>query len=103
MAALPNIISAELFNIQFRVSDVAIEHICSKIEEYQYVVGEVQNLDHAIYIDFGTGTAKGQLRIDRMAKSFEICVSADGITVLPTSGSWSDVTAYLDEVSALSK
>ena len=73
---IPKTILDEIFNIEFKPSDVLIDHVSDAIEDLGFVVGEVQNFDTSVYIEFSLpdlGIAKLDctLIIHRMKKVFE--------------------------------
>jgi hypothetical protein len=78
---------------------MAIDYICGKLEEFGFVVDTVQNLDVIIRITFKRSEDRGELRIDRMGKLFEICAVIGGETIFPVSGNWELIADYLLAVS----
>lgn len=92
---LPQSIKSELFNIRHQVSEMALDYICTKIEQFGFVIDEQENLDLIIRITFKRGEDYGELRIDRLAREFEICAVVDGETIIPATGSWELVINYL--------
>jgi len=92
---LPETVKSELFDVRHHVGDMALEFICSKIEEFGFVVDEQENLDLAVRITFKNGDDHGELRIDRLQQEFEICAVVDGETIFPMVGNWDLVLRFL--------
>lgn len=67
----------DIFNIEYKPTDVLIDHFSDELEDCGFVVGEVANYDTAIYIDFSIpemtiASLDATLVIHRMSKSFEV-------------------------------
>jgi hypothetical protein len=92
---LPQSIDSELFDIRHQVGEMALDYICTKIEQFGFVIDEQENLDLIVRIVFKSGEDYGELRIDRLAREFEICAVIDGETIIPAVGSWELVMNYL--------
>lgn len=72
-----------------------MDFICGKLEEFGFVVDEVQNLDVIVRITFKRKDDYGELRIDRLGKFFDISAVINGETIFPASGSWELVMNFL--------
>jgi len=93
---LPHEIESELFYLKNRVSDTIIEYITDEFWKYRLRITCVDNCDVYVYFDFeGPKNTKGELRIDRFQKTFEISARNDDVVVLPVSGDWSVVLKFL--------
>ena len=89
---IPDAVIEDIFDISYKASDVLIDHISDVLEDHGFVVGDVDNYDASIYIDFSLpgidiADLDGQLIIRRMDKVFEVAAnllfpkkSSDSIT-----------------------
>lgn len=92
---LPETVKSELFDIRHQVGDMALDFICGRLEEFGFVVDDIQNFDVVITIIFKRSEDLGEIRIDRMAKLFEINAVIGGETIFPASGNWELVEEFL--------
>lgn len=92
---LPQTVTAELFNVEYREIDMSIEFICSKLVEFGFIVTDQKHFDPMVWIKFKRQEDHGELRIDRMNRSFYICAVVDGETIFPIEGGWEAVLGYL--------
>lgn len=103
MGMMPPVVLDEIFNLQRRVSDQAIDHISDELDAFRCAISKVDDNDLAVTIHFGRSLngmpeVKGEIRIDRLAKNFEIAGSCEG-TMLPISGDWEMIIEYLRQLT----
>ena len=102
---LPDIIQDEIFCLSSRVSDVVIDHLCSDIEQFEFVIRNVTNYDCSIIIDLVRESQDSiphthvNLRIDRIFRIFEITAEYGDEMVLPRIGDWDGTLDYLEKLS----
>ena len=100
---MPPVILKEIFNLQHRVSDQAIDYISDELNIFRCVISEIEDNDLAVTINFGrslNGMPKvnGVIRIDRLSKRFEIVGCCEG-TMLPICGNWDVIIEYLRQLT----
>lgn len=100
---MQSVILDEIFNLQHRVSDQAIDYISDELDSFRCTISEVEDNDVAVTISFGrslNGMSKvvGEIRIDRLRKQFEIVGRCEG-TMLPACGSWDVIIEYLRQLT----
>ena len=65
----------ELFNVKYKVNDVAVSDLCDEIERTGIEISGTENYDPIIYLEFnismGISMLKGNVIVNRMDKSFE--------------------------------
>jgi hypothetical protein len=71
---LPKPIIVDLFDIEYKPSRTAIDHIADIIENHGFVVTEIKDYDIRIWFPFRENEhgVEGTLIIDRMDRTFEI-------------------------------
>ncbi len=99
MNILPRPILDEIFNLQFQISDIAIQHFVDELDDLGFVVTNYINHDAAVMLNFSGEGMVGELRIDRIRRCFDIIVKCEGAVVLPASGDWNLVVEYLQKVT----
>ena len=79
---LPNPIIADLFDVEFKPSRAAIDHVADIIESQGFRIASIDNFDIKIWLNFGLseGALDGALVIDRMDRAFEITAKDHGIS-----------------------
>ena len=95
---LPDSISQVLFDIRYKLQDVDLEYICSAVEQLSYVISSIDNYDTSVVIKFKDAVSNGELRVDRMAREFELTIQRDGYTYLPLRSDWDLVISNLRKV-----
>jgi hypothetical protein len=101
---LPRTITDEIFNLRYRVNDVALNHVYDELLKYGCLVTGTIDCDASIIIYFKRPNdathplLDGELRIDRIERTFEIAVKYGDTTVLPMLGAWELIDQYLNEV-----
>ncbi len=104
MYTLPQVVLDEIFNLEFKVSDQAIEYISDELDKFGCVISNSFDYDMSVIIMFYKQHDKshpyleGELRIDRIQRRFEICVKYGEETVLPAFGDWDLIIEYLVKV-----
>jgi hypothetical protein len=101
---LPNAIKKELFAIEYKINDIAIEYIIEELKKFNFEVSNILDCDASIIVDFEReiNKTKGELRIDRIEQCFEISARIGDATFLPISGGWSIIEEYLSQLSEFS-
>tara|TARA_R110000751_G_scaffold101612_2_gene195913 strand:- start:1238 stop:1543 length:306 start_codon:yes stop_codon:yes gene_type:complete len=97
---ITNSIIQELLDIRYAVDDAALECVYDTLELYECDITTVNNLDWVIIIKF-TDKSKdliGELRIDRVKKSFTVVGYCGGF-MLPAEGDWKVVLEYLNHLT----
>ncbi len=74
---LPNPIIVDLFDISFKPSRTAIDHIADVIEDHGFDVQDINDYDVKIWYTFSEGTKKGELIVNRMDRTFELSAEQD--------------------------
>ena len=77
---LPDPIVVDLFDIEYKASRVALDHLADVIDSKGFQVTKIDDFDIKIWITFGSGMLEGTLIIDRMLRNFEIAASDDEVT-----------------------
>jgi len=100
---LSSVVLNEIFNIKYRISDQAIEHISDELDKFRCVISRVDDNDLAITICFdrcinNLPIVEGEIRIDRVMNNFGIIGSCDGL-MLPINGDWSMILTYLEQLT----
>lgn len=100
---LSSIVLNEIFNIKYRISDQAIDHISDELDKFRCVISRVDDNDLAITIYFdrridNLPLVKGEIRIDRIMHDFGIIGFCDGL-MLPAKGDWSMILTYLGQLT----
>lgn len=93
---LPPCIEREIFTLSSVAGDPALDYICDIIECLGYCVKSLDNMDCAIAIYLCRAQTDVELRIDRIARTFEAAAFQNGYTIMPVCGSWNDVLRYLE-------
>jgi len=93
------VIYDEIFNIEHKVSEVALDFIRDELDKYQIDIAHIIDYDHTIVIKFsknldGLPIVYGEIRIDRIYKCFTITGYCQGF-LLPAIGDWNDIEQYL--------
>ena len=93
----------EIFNVKYRVSDQALDHISDELDKFRCTVSHIEDNDHAVTIYFGREmngmpSVEGEIRIDRITGNFEI-VGICGGFMLPIEGDWSVIIEYLRQLT----
>jgi len=98
---LPHVIKKELFAIEYKINDVAVEYIVEELKKFNFEVLGVFDYDASIIIDFErkSNNTKGEFRVDRIKQCFEISARINDITFLPASGDWDIINTYLQQLS----
>lgn len=100
-SVLPDTILDEIFHLSSRVNDVAIDYLCSDLEQCGYNVSDVHNFDCSIIIDLKADGICANVRIDRIFRTFEVVAKTADYTILPRNGDWGGVLEYLINVRGL--
>ena len=98
---LPNQIVKELFAIEYKVSDIVVDHVIEELNKFDCIPTSISDYDTSIIIEFGKigdSPMEGELRIDRLNKQFEICARFQGNTFLPAYGNWHIIEEYLNQL-----
>ena len=100
---LPQVIHDEIFNLQRRVTEQALEYIGDQLGTFRCTVSEIIDNDLAVTIRFGRSLngipeVEGEIRIDRMTKQFDIAGRCEG-TMLPATGDWGVIIEYLRQLT----
>jgi hypothetical protein len=104
MNTLPQAVAGDIFDLRYRVSDIAIEHLADELVKFGCIVSSTVNYDSAVVIYFSRADddthpyLDGELRIDRIEQHFAICVRYGDETILPAFGGWSLVEEYLNKL-----
>ncbi len=104
MHAIRDVILGEIFNLCYRVSDVAIEYLCDELEKCGCIVSHHDNFDSSVFLYFQRSAdethpvLEGELRVDRIYKRFEISAKYGNETIMPASGDWNLVMEYLQKI-----
>ena len=79
---LPKPIIVDLFDVEYRPSQVAIDHVADIIEGFGFSVSHINNYDIRVWFNFGMADSEldGKLIVDRMDRTFEIFAEAGEIT-----------------------
>ena len=87
----------EILDLRYVVNDAALESIYDALACYDCNITTVNNLDWVIIIKFVNKSKNlmGELRVDRVKKTFSIVGYCDGF-MLPAEGNWHTVIEYLD-------
>lgn len=95
---LSELVLSELFDIRYIVKDHIIEFVVDELWKNRVKVVQVMNCDSTIYMDLLNNDHVGELKIDRFAKRFVICLR-DGENIIPPAvGNWAEIKRYLDIV-----
>lgn len=103
MRVLPGPVLSEIFDLRHKPSDVALGHLLDDLDDLELVVRSTNNYDHAIVVHFyrsGDHPIQGEIRIDRIRRTFDVSAMVDGAVVLPASGGWGLVLEYLQKLAA---
>jgi hypothetical protein len=76
---LPNPVIVDLFDIEYKPSRTAIDHIADVVESHGFSVNRIDNFDVRIWyrlLKEGTDLS-GDLIVDRMSRTFEISADCD--------------------------
>jgi hypothetical protein len=93
---LPPIVLTELFDLRHQVNDVILQHIADELESFGLSVTNIANLDHAILYSFrGPEKLKGELRVDRITRRFEIIWATSEYWAFPVCGDWTEIRSAL--------
>lgn len=96
-----NTVLCEIFDLRFKPNDVTLNHFLDDIEGLNFTVSRCHNYDHAIVIIFyrpGSPSVNGEIRIDRIRRTFDISVKIGAEVVLPVSGDWDLILECLTKV-----
>jgi hypothetical protein len=96
---LPKTIQKEIFNLQFKISDMAVEFISDEFQKLNFHINRVIDNDLAV-----TFYAEGQnctieMRIDRLAQKFQLSASKDGYTYMPVVGNWDRIMGCMQQLT----
>jgi hypothetical protein len=94
---LPEVILTELFNLTYKVNDVAISYLCDELEQLEYTIDHIvdDDDDDLITLVFSKGKLSGELCVDRIKQQFEIIIRNDASLLLPTTGDWATMLKCL--------
>lgn len=93
---LPLIIAQDLFvNLQYHVGELTIEFLKDELYQYGYTVLEVRDYDMAVILEIRAPLVLGQIRVDRILKSFETTLMVGEELLLPLWGNWDEILSYL--------
>jgi hypothetical protein len=104
MNILPRAVVDEIFNLEFRVSEQALEYVEGEFSRFGCVVSNHCDYDVAVMVYFNRPAdaahprLEGELRIDRIERRFEIGVKYGDELIFPAYGDWNLVTKYLTKV-----
>jgi hypothetical protein len=98
--SLPSPIHDEIFNIVYRPTDVALGHLTDDISARGFTIVDIIDRDLTIYLLFRRDDISGSIRIDRLAKLFQIEAKSAGGHYLPGCGNWDSIGTYLDNLRA---
>lgn len=93
----------EIFNVKYRVSEQALDHISDELDQFRCTISRVEDNDLAVTIYFGRNmngmpAVEGEIRIDRVNERFEIVGVCEGF-MLPAHGDWSVILEYLRQLT----
>lgn len=99
---LSQVILNEIFNIRYRVSEQALDHISDELDRFRCMVSRVEDHDLAVTIYFsrnmnGMPAVEGEIRIDRVTNTFWVVGICDGL-MMPVEGDWSVILEYLRQL-----
>jgi hypothetical protein len=80
---LPKPIIVDLFDVEYRPSQVAIDHVADIVEGYGFSVSHINDYDIRVWFNFemaDRGGLDGKLIIDRMSRTFEIFAEDGRVT-----------------------
>jgi hypothetical protein len=79
---LPKPVIVDLFDVEYRPSQVAIDHVADLIEGFGFRVSDINDYDIRVWFNFGMVNRglDGKLIVDRMTRTFEIFAEDGGIT-----------------------
>lgn len=97
---LPQVVLDEIFDLRYKISEQAVEHLADQLDEFECVVVGYVDYDMSMVIAFKRRDppAEGELRIDRTQGDFEISIKRGDEMFLPRRGSWAMVIEYLIKV-----
>lgn len=103
MVMLSQAVLDEIFNVRYRVSEQALDHISDELDQFRCTVSHVEDNDLAVTIYFGRNmngmpAVEGEIRIDRVNNQFEIVGVCEGF-MLPVTGDWSVILEYLRQLT----
>jgi len=84
--SLPEPIVVDLFDVEYKPSKVAIDHIGDIIDGFGFQVENIDDYDIRLWFDWRLAenkSVKGRLIIDRMNRTFEITASNNEIIYTP--------------------
>jgi len=104
MGMLSQTVLTEIFNVKYRVSEQALDHISDELDQFRCTISRIEDNDMAVTIYFGRNmngmpAVEGEIRIDRVRKLFEIVGICEG-WMLPAEGDWSVIIEYLRQLTA---
>ena len=77
---LPDPIVVDLFDIEYKASRVALDHLADVVDSKGFQVTKIDDFDIKIWITFGLDMLEGILIIDRLLRNFEIAASDHEVT-----------------------
>jgi hypothetical protein len=81
--SLPLPIIVDLFDIEYKASRVALDHLADVVEDAGFRASKIDDYDIKIWISFDSELHTdlcGELIIDRMSRTFEISARDDSVT-----------------------
>lgn len=99
MHLLPQSILSDIFNTEYKLTDISIDYLIDELELHDVQVIDHDNYDCVVVIRFTNDKIKleGELRINRIMQHFDIIVRIDDIVFLPAIGDWNMVIEYLNK------
>lgn len=102
MNTLPIAIEGEIFNLRYRISDVAINHLADDLDSLGLTITGYEDMDHALVLLARHGDFNVEVRVDRIRRCFDAVARSTDNLFLPMSGNWLTVMEYLREALAYS-
>jgi hypothetical protein len=84
--SLPEPIIVDLFDIEYKPSQVAIDHVGDTIESYGFSVDSIDDYDIRLWFNWKLTEDRnvgGKLIVDRMSRTFEITATSGDIVYTP--------------------
>lgn len=73
--SLPTAITEDLFNIEFKTSRIALDHLADVVDENGFRVIKIDDYDIKVWFSFESESINGDLIVDRIKKEFHINAS----------------------------
>ena len=80
------------------MGDMAIEYIADEFRSLGLHIKRVANNDLAVTFYAEGDNTEIEMRIDRIAREFQISAIQDGHTIFPASGAWELIKEYLNKL-----